>query len=327
MPELSQMLKGISSVLAACMVWGLIFIIPGLMTGFNAVEVALGRYFFLGIVSCALIVWQGWRKWRKVPRPIWRYAVFCALFVNIFYYTSLITGARYASSSVMALLMGLSAILAAFYGNWQQKECSYSRLALPSCLIILGLVCVNWTAVSSLAVGAGLEYAFGLLCGLCSLITWSWYMVANARFLREHPHVSSSDWSTLVGIATFAWVALIGILALFIFPTTALEKYTILDKPLVYFLAGGLILGCVCSWLGSYFWNYGCQLLPISLAGQLTIFETIFGLTFVYLVEKRLPLPLECVGIGCILSGASLSMHLFRASHQAPAMDASQIVT
>ncbi len=39
----------------------------------------------------------------------------------------------------------------------------------------------------------------------------------------------------------------------------------------------------------------------MSFAGQLTIFETIFGLLFIYLFEQRLPNLLECLGIALFL--------------------------
>lgn len=306
------MLKGILLVLGACFVWGLIFVIPGLMTGFNPLEVALGRYFFLGILSCLLMLGKGIRKWRQFPFSIWRQACFYALIVNVFYYLSLVTGLRYSSASVIALLLGLSPITVAFYGNWRQKECSYRQLLLPSLFIGCGLICVNWPAFSALSAKASWGYGGGLLCGLFSLLAWNWYMVANAQFLKQTPTVSSSDWSTLIGAGTFIWVICIGLVALIIMPSDHLLKYTILEPPLFSFLLGSLVLGLVCSWLGSYLWNRGCQALPLSLAGQLTIFETIFGLVFVYCVEKSLPSTLEFAGIVAILGGVGLSMHLFR---------------
>ncbi len=307
------MLKGILLVLGACSVWGLIFVIPGLMTGFSPLEVALGRYFFLGTMSCFLMLGRGLRKWRQIPWTVWRQACLYALVVNILYYLSLVTGLRYSSASVIALLLGLSPITIAFYGNWRQKECSYRQLALPSLLISCGLLCVNWPAFSSLSSEAGWEYGFGLLCGIFSLVAWNWYMVANAQFLKHHAHVvSSSDWSTLIGAGTFVWVLFISLGLLITIPSDYLIKYTHLDSSLSSFLMGSLVLGFVCSWLGSYLWNRGCQLLPISLAGQLTIFETIFGLIFVYCIEKNLPSFIEFIGIITILGGVGLSMHLFR---------------
>lgn len=308
------MLKGILLVFSACFVWGLIFVIPGLMIGFSSLEIALGRYFFLGMTSLVLLLIKGFHTSRKFSWPIWRQAIFYAWLANIIYYFSLVTGLFYSSASVIALLLGISPITITFYGNWRQKVCSYRQLILPCLLIGCGLIGINWSAFHSLSAEATWRYGFGLLCGFVSLIIWNWYVIANADFLKKNPHVSSSDWSTLIGVATFLWVVIICLILLFIAPADEVKKYLEFNSSLVTFLFGGLVLGLVCSWLGSYFWNIGSRALPISLAGQLTIFETIFGLIFVYLLEQRLPNMIEFMGILTILGGVSLSMMRFNKS-------------
>lgn len=306
------MLKGVLFILSACLIWGLNFIVPGLMTGFSPLEITLGGFFFLGVLSCSLMLGQGVDKWRAIPRTIWLQAIFFALVVNILYYLSLATGLRYSNASVIALLMGLSPITISFYGNWRQKECRNRVLVLPSVMIGSGLICVNWEALLSLSGQASLDYAFGLLCGILALITWNWQVVANVRFLKHNPHISSSDWSSLIGVGTFAWV----LLFIPIFLATAspddLQKYAQFEPVLFYFLAGCAVLGFMCSWLANYFWNVGSQALPIALAGQLSIFETLFGILFFYLLKGDFPTPLESAGMVITLTGVCLSMYLFR---------------
>lgn len=312
------MIKGILLALAACLVWGLIFVVPGLMTGFSPLEVALGRYFVLGILSSALFLGQGLGKWKHIPWQFWKQAIVYGFVVNILYYFALVTGLRYSNASVIALLLGLSPITIAFYGNWVNKECSYKQLIIPSILIGIGLICVNWEAVTSLEGQATWEYGFGLLCGLFSLAAWNWYVVANSQFLKKNGQISSSDWATMIGMGTFVWVIAIVFALLIITPSDDLIKFYQFDTPLYYFLVGSAVLGLLCSWLGSLLWNMGSQSLPVSLAGQITIFETIFGLLFVYLLEASLPTFLEFLGIAVILAGVFLSMHRFRKTHAAP---------
>lgn len=306
------MLKGILIILSACLIWGLIFIIPGLMEEFSPLEVALGRYFFLGIISCILMAGQGFHKWQSIPRSVWIKAAFFALVVNIFYYFSLVMGLRYSNASVIALILGLSPITLAFYGNWKQKECSYQQLILPSLLIGLGLFCVNWKAFVTMSYQAISEYVTGLLCGLFSLFAWNWYVVANTQFLKVNTHIRPSDWSTVIGIVTFGWVLLILPFCYLFCSHEELEKYSHTSSPLYYYLGGCMVLGFMCSWLGSFLWNIGCQSIPISLAGQLTIFETLFGILFVYILKFSLPTTLELLGITSILTGICLSMYHFR---------------
>lgn len=313
------MLKGVVLVLGACLLWGLFFVVPGYMTGFSPLEVTLGGYFFLGILSCVLISGQGIKKWRSIPKSVWLKAGLYAFVVNIFYYFTLVTGLRYSNASVIALLMGISPITLSFYGNWRQKQCSYRQLVIPSLFIACGLVCVNWEAFMSLSGQASMEYTYGLLCGVFSLIAWNWFVVTNAEFLKQNPSVSSSDWATMIGVTTFAWVLIIVPIFLTLSSAEDLQKFTVFESPLYCFLGGSLVLGLVCSWVGSYLWNRGCQILPIALAGQLTIFETIFGILFFYLLNTTLPTFLSFFGMVTTLTGICLSIQCFRKPSHSPA--------
>lgn len=74
------------------------------------------------------------------------------------------------------------------------------------------------------------------------------------------------------------------------------------------FLIGCATLGILCSWVGAFLWNRACLYLSVSVAGQMTIFETIFGLIFVCILEKKLPPKLEFLGICLILSSIILAL-------------------
>lgn len=299
--------KGILLVLSACLVWGLIFIVPGFMTSFSPLEVALSRYFFLGIISCVFLMGQGWKKWRSIPWSTWRTAWLFALIVNIFYYFALVTGLRYSDASVIAILMGISPITLSFYGNWRLKEGASKNLVIPCLFIAVGLGCVNWEAFATFSGAASWNYAFGLFCGLLALVAWNWYVVANAQFLKKHPHIASSDWSTIIGLATFSWVLMIIPIYFTLYPE-AWSKFSQLSPEFYSFLIGGMVLGFGCSWLGYSLWNLGSQSLPMSLAGLLTIFETIFGVLFYYVFEWTFPTTLELLGMISILTGVCLNL-------------------
>ena len=130
---------------------------------------------------------------------------------------------------------------------------------------------------------------------------WTWYAVKNAQFLKNHISINSSDWSTLIGINTFFWVIILGaFMFIFFNDLVETEKYLTLNQELVSFLLGSAILGLLCSWVGATLWNKACLCLPIFLAGQLTIFETIFGIFYAYLIDQKIPSLIEGVGIGIL---------------------------
>ncbi|WP_042280434.1 DMT family transporter [Candidatus Protochlamydia sp. R18] len=306
------MYKGIVLVLSACLLWGLIFVIPDLLISFTPLEVALGRYFCFGFISFIIMLCQGINKWLAIPKMIWIQALIYALVVNIFYYFSLILGSRYSNASTITLLLSLSPITLALYGNWHHQECSFKQLILPSLIVIVGLVLVNYSAINNLCTTSCHTYLFGLSCGIFSLFSWNWYVLSNAKFLKQHPEIPPSDWATLLGLATLFWVLLIISFSLIVIEKKSLNKFFVFDRPLQEFLIGSCILGFFCSWIGAYLWNKGSQEIPMTLAGQLTIFETIFGLIYVYSFHRRFPTVWEGVGMIILLWGTFFTLQTFK---------------
>lgn len=307
------MIIGVSLVLAACFIWGLIFVIPQFLIGFSPIEVALGRYFVFGTISLIIMLISGFKKWRHLSLSIWKKAMVYALIVNIVYYLFLVLGLRYSNPSVIALIIGISPISIAFYGNWRNRECDFKQLILPSCLIAIGIVLVNLEAIQMHENMIILhEYVFGLCCGFLSLIAWNWFVVSNAEFLKENPTLPPGDWATLIGVGTLLWVAVIGSLVWISRSIEPLNQHLELNQELKWFLIGSLTLGFICSWVGSYLWNSASKFLPVSFAGHLTIFETLFGLMFIYLYESRYPTKMELIGIMTLLSGVIMSIYIFK---------------
>jgi drug/metabolite transporter (DMT)-like permease len=304
------MYKGILFALEACFVWAFIYIVPQFIPGFSSIEIALGRYFVFGIISLLLF----WREWSKggcrFPKIIWFKSLYFALICTIGYYTFLVLAIRYSSTAICAMVLGISPITIALYGNWKQKEISFKKLILPSALILIGLTILNFpNAEDAVPVTS---HIFGLICSVCALAAWTWYVEANSRFLKENPTVPSSDWCTLIGIGTLFWVIIFTIiLALFFNEQLHFSKYLVFDSDLQRFIIGSLILGIFCSWIAEYLWNRASLLLPISLAGQLTIFETGFALLLVYIIDQRLPYYSEILGISIQLVGILYGIKLF----------------
>lgn len=310
----TKMIIGLILGISACFIWGLIFLIPDQLTGFSPIEVSLGRYFFYGLISFFLIACKRCQILRKYPLKIWLSALKFALFANIVYYTALVLGVRYANSSVTALILGMSPITIAIYGNIKQKVISFRSLILPCFFITIGLVFVNLNAFDEhsdiLYFG---EYLLGLMFAFTALIAWTWFAVANAKILKDHSEISSSDWVTMLGAATFVWVLVIAVLfCLFGGKYTELSKYTNFSTELSRFVIGSSILGILCSWVGSYLWNRASTSLPVSILGQLIIFETIFGLIFVHFFERNVPSVTSLIGMAMMLFGIVTSVNIFR---------------
>lgn len=302
------MIKGIGFALVACFIWGFIFVVPQFMSGFNSVEITLGCYVFYGLFSLIFLLKDWFQGTCHFSATTWHKALIFSLISTICYYLCVVLSIRYSTPAICALILGINPIVITFYGNFKHKECRNRSLILPSLLIVLGLVIIN--VPQFLGAGTVLEHSLGLIFGFLGLCSWSWYVVENSRFLKRNHQICSSDWSTLTGVATLFWVIILGvIIALFFQDLVEIEKYCRFDQNLKGFLIGCAILGIATTWLAAVLWNKASTKLPVSLLGQLAIFETLFGLLFVYTIDQRLPTPTEYLGISLLLGAVAYGIH------------------
>lgn len=302
--------KGTLFALAACLIWGLIFVIPQWMEGFSPFEIVFGRYFFYGMLSFSLFLYGFFRKNFQELFPFFPKALRLSFASTFGYYICAVLSMRFCSPAVCALVLGIAPITIAFYANMKQKEVNFTTLLAPSVFVILGLVLINIPHLS-LTDHPG-NYLLGLLLALGALIGWTWYVIVNAHFLKTRQDISPGDWSTLLGVATFVWWILFGVVGYFFFGDTLdARKYFNLRASGIQFWLGTAFLGLVCSWLGAFLWNRASVYLPVTLAGQIMIFETIFGVSFLYLLKRTLPDPLEGLGIAVLLFGVLYGIRKF----------------
>lgn len=292
------MFKGIAFALSACFIWGLIFIIPHFMSSFSSIEIVLGRYWFYGGISLLFLLKARLQGFCCYPLSVWIKALYLSFLSG--YYLWVVLAIRYTSPEVCALVLGTSPIAIAFYGNWKQKEGNFKLLIVPSFLILIGLIMIN--APHIIMTNSPLEYTIGLICSFLSLASWSVYVVLNSRFLKNNPLIRSNDWATIQGVTTLFWAIICGLAcSVFLWDTLDMEKYLSWNQDTKSFLIGCATLGLLCSWVGATLWNKASVYLPVSLAGQLMIFETIFGVLFVYLLNQQIPALIECVGVMLLL--------------------------
>jgi len=186
------------------------------------------------------------------------------------------------------------------------------RLALPLTLVIAGLVLVGALEIAGvhayLAVPPA-EKAAGLLAACAAVVLWTWYALANARFLARQRAVSPAAWSTAVGVATGA-VALAGL------PVAALAGQ-LTTPPGAHpgparLVAGVVFLGVVVSWAGTWLWNLASSRLSPVVAGLLVNLETVSGFGYVYAARQQWPAAGQLTGLALVLAGVTLTLALTR---------------
>ncbi|MNY46200.1 Inner membrane protein YtfF [compost metagenome] len=57
------------------------------------------------------------------------------------------------------------------------------------------------------------------------------------------------------------------------------------------------------SWFANLLWNSASRRLPLTLSGQLIVFETLFALLYGFVYLQRLPTLLESLAIALLIGG------------------------
>jgi len=313
---------GIAAGVGASLVWGSAFAVPVLLGAWNPVIVTLGRYLVYGLLSAVLLALGG-RDLRRVLREHWRAALAFAVAGNAGYYLLLVIGIKAAGAPLTDMVIGAIPVVVAVTGNLLApaggptgdpaggptgNRVPWRRLALPLTLVTAGLALVSALEIAGvhayLAVSPA-EKVTGLLAAAGAVVLWTWYALANARFLGRHDAVPPAGWSTAVGVATGA-VALAGL------PAAALAgQLTVPSGPHpgpATLVAGVVFLGVVVSWVGTSLWNLASSRLSPALAGLLVNLETVSGFGYVYAARQQWPAAGQLAGLLLVLAGVTLTL-------------------
>jgi len=292
---------GVSAGVGAGLVWGLAFPIPVLLHGWNAVTVTAGRYIAYGLIS-AIFFAVGGRQLHRLAVDHWRTALLFAVSGNVGYYLLLVIGIATVGAPATDLVIGSIPIVLALVGNWVAPVYAWRRIVIPIVLVMIGLVIVNTLEIAGTRAynpAPTVVKLAGLIAALGAVAIWSWYALANARFLADHPDTSPAGWSTVVGVATgavtfvampLAWAT--GQLA----PSASAENISSL-------IVGAIILGVAVSWGGTWLWNAASSRLPPALAGLLINVETVSGFAYVYAARWQWPAAGQLIGFALVVLG------------------------
>jgi drug/metabolite transporter (DMT)-like permease len=297
---------GLMAGTGAGLVWGLAFLVPVLLPGWSAVAVTAGRYLACGVLSLALLAYQGRTGWR-LARQHWRAALGLAITGNVGYYLLLVIGIQKIGAPVTDTIIGCIPVVVAVVSNWRAPFLPWGRLVLPAALSLAGLALINaveFTGSHQAAVGLGARLA-GLAAAIAAVALWTWYALANARFLTARPDLPAGSWSSVVGLATLAVTAV----ALLPLALAGHAGSPVTGRPgPAAFLAGVVLLGVVVSWGGTWLWNTASARLPTTTAGLLINIETVSGYVYVYLARRHWPPLGQIAGFALILAGVALAM-------------------
>ena len=302
------MQRGVAYGMMAGALWGMVFLVPRLLPDFSPFLLSAGRYMMYGIVSLAAALPMARRLAAKLTREDFGALVKLALVGNVAYYILLTAAVHLVGIAPASLIVGVLPVTVTLAGRRDHGAVPLAKLAWPLALVVAGIVCIN------VDVFAGdpahpvsmLNRLLGVLCALGALASWTWFAVENARYLQRNHHFDGNEWSVLWGVVT-------GLLGAALWLGTAAFPAGVVQTPvtgdrwqLFWVLNLGLAIGA--SWLGNGLWNAASKRLPLTLSGQMIVFETLFALLYGFLYDHRTPRPLEIAAIALLLAGVLWSV-------------------
>lgn len=295
---------GIACGIVAGALWGLVFLAPELASAFTPLQLAAGRYLAYGLFAVLLVL----PRWRTLRAGLglreWWALAWLSLLGNILYYALLATAVQLGGMAMTSLVIGFLPVAVTVIGSRDHGAVPVRKL-VPSLLLgAAGILCIGWQslgdALGDAKTGMPMAGMTGLLCAVGALVSWTVYAVGNSRWLARLGHVSAHDWSLLTGVVTGAQALLLAVPA-FLFATSGHAAGDWLRFAAV--VTGVAILASI---VGNALWNRMSRLLPLTLVGQMILFETLFALLYGFLWEQRLPTGMELAALVCV-TGSVLS--------------------
>ncbi|MFT4257589.1 MAG: DMT family transporter [Pseudoxanthomonas sp.] len=300
---------GIACGAGAGALWGLVFLAPELVRGFSPLMLTIGRYLCYGLIAVALLA-PRWRSLRaQVSRQQWQHLFLLSLAGNTVYYLLLAGAVQNGGIAMTSLVIGFLPVAVTIIGSRDHGAVSLAKL-LPSLLACtMGAACIGREAFAE-DTSARLP---GLSCAVGALVSWTAFAVGNARCLKRLQHITAQDWNLLTGVVTGAQSLLLAPLALL------LETAHHSADEWLKFGAVSAGIALLASIFGNALWNRMSRLLPLTVVGQMILFETLFALFYGFLWEWRWPSPMELAALACVAVSVSTCLAAHRQADQSKA--------
>lgn len=317
------MMTGVLCGLLAGALWGLVFVAPRLLPAFTPWELSVGRYVCYGLIALVFLGTGLGRTVARIDRHDLAAMVRQALAGNIVYYVLLAYGVQWAGIAPTSLIIGLLPLVVTLVGRRDHGAVPLRALRWPLMVVSLGMVCINidvftHTDASAAAPGLG-PRVLGIACAVGALLCWSWYTVDNTRYLKQHAKFTGGQWSALYGLSSGVMALLIGGVGLALFGARIRGEAGAAsgrDWTVFWLVNAGLALGA--SMVGNQLWNIASRRVPVTLSGQLIIFETLFALLYGFVYGQQWPRPLEGAAMVLLVAGVAWAVrqhHLPESPH------------
>lgn len=296
---------GILAGLGAGAFWGTTFVAPLVLPEFGTVDLTVGRFLACGLLSLALLLWaalRGGARWPTAPQA-WA-ALGLSLLGYTGYYLLLVLAIQATGAALPVLIIGTIPLWVMLLGKPQGLRW---RALLPGLVLTAAGIALMMRASAHGAVGGGGAHLWlGLLFALLAAASWTAYALLNARWLARHPEVNSTLWANWLGVSA-------GLGALGIAAVAGSAPAELIARPRFgLFVAVCLVTGIGAAWVASVLWNMASRRLSPSLAGQLIVSETVFGLLYTFAWNGQWPAAVQWLACALFVLGILASIRAHR---------------
>lgn len=286
-------------------VWGIVFLVPALLPEFSPLLLSSGRYIMYGLFSLLLALPWLPGMLRKITRQDLGLLVKLALAGNLIYYLGVATAVQMSGVAVTSLIVGTTPVVITLLVRRDAGALPLRLLAWPIAMVLAGVVLINLDLLLSPHAQERpmSERLIGLFAAVAAVLSWAWYAAHNARFLKSQTRFDDNQWSLLWGIVTGVLGGLIWLLVWLLPGDVAGLADHSTGGGWLRFWAASLGVAIVCSWFGNWMWNAAARRLPVTLGGQMLVFETLFALLYGFIWAGRWPTWLEVVSILLLVGG------------------------
>ncbi|MBX4870092.1 DMT family transporter [Rhizobium bangladeshense] len=298
------MLLGIVAGLTTCALWGLTFVAPRAIAPFTAWDFTIARYGIFGFACLLLMIDRRFRPVGLAPPQL-----LAGLLLGgggyVGYFVSTAFAVQLAGAAIPPVIIGTMPVFLAIIANLRDRSAPWQALALPLAMIMIGVAVVNVATINAVNLAATTSIILGILASSVALVIWIVYALVNAAVMRSPKAPSGLQWTGLQGIGAAIGSSLLLPLASFDLADT------VSGSDVLRFVGWALVMGLAGSWLATLFWVVASRHLPLALAAQLIVAETVFGLAYGFMFEGRLPSPAETIGAALQLAGVCAAMAAF----------------
>lgn len=295
---------GVLAGLGAGALWGMTFVAPLVAPGFGSVDFTIGRYLACGLLSCLLVAWQvsrgtaTWPTWRQAGAALW-----LSVLGYTGYYLLLVWAIQDAGAALPVLVIGTIPLAIMLLGK--PGHLRWRSLAPGLLLTAGGLLFMVVDTLAAHATEGGGRVWRGMLFAALAMASWTAFGLWNARWLRKHPEVPSTVWANWLGVAA-------GVGALGLAVMAGVSWGGLSGRPgFGLFVLVCAMTGVGSAWVAAVLWNMASRRLSGSLAGQLIVSETVFGLIYSFAWNGQWPGVVQWLACALFVLGilASIKAH------------------